>query len=60
MTDEHCPTPKKHPKHLCKLKKKGKLDELAKRSNSPTVFCEKCHAQGNLPEDVCHPRKRAD
>jgi hypothetical protein len=57
MSDDHCPTPKKHPKHLCKLKKKGKTDELAARSNAPTTTCDKCGAQGNIAEDVCHPHK---
>jgi len=56
MSSDQCPTPKKHPKHLCKLKKKGKLDELAARSNAPTVTCEKCGARGNRPADVCHPK----
>ncbi len=56
MSDDHCPTPKKHPKHLCKLKKKGKLDELAARSNAPSAKCDKCGAQGNVAEDVCHPK----
>ncbi len=55
MSDAHCPTPKKHPKHICKLKKKGKLDEIAARSSAPTAECAKCGALGNLPEDLCHP-----
>ncbi len=57
MSDDHCPTPKKHPKHLCKLKKKGKLDELAARSSAPTTSCIKCGTRGNIAEDVCHPEK---
>ena len=57
MSDDYCPTPTKHPKHLCKLKKKGRLEELATRSSNPTAACDKCGMQGNIAEDVCHPQK---
>ncbi|WP_020677147.1 hypothetical protein [Geopsychrobacter electrodiphilus] len=56
MSDDHCPTPKMHPKHLCKLKKLGQAEELRARNNTPTVTCDKCGARGNQPEDVCRPQ----
>ena len=56
MGDQDCPTPKKHPKHLCKLNKKGRKKEIAARSDAPQVRCDKCGLKANRAEDVCHPR----
>jgi len=53
---EACEAPKIHEMHLCKLRQKGLLEELGRRSDRPTVVCAKCGAQANSERDLCKPR----
>lgn len=41
---------------MCQLKAKGLMEEIDRRSNKPTVVCNKCGAKANLPEQVHNPR----
>lgn len=51
--DNGCWIPEKHPVHICKLFKKGLIDQL---SAKPTVACAKCGTRADLPESVCQPK----
>lgn len=53
---EECQTPRYHDMHLCKLLKKGLMEELDRRSSRPTVICSKCGARANEGRDLCQPR----
>lgn len=52
---DECWEPEKHPKHMCKLLKRGMMEEIDKRSTSPTVRCAKCSAEADMPAMVCQP-----
>jgi len=54
-TDKDCWKPEKHPAHMCKLLKKGQMEEYDRRSAKPTVRCAKCGAKAALAESVCQP-----
>lgn len=41
---------------MCQLKAKGFMEEIDRRSDKPTVVCNKCGAKANLPEQVHNPR----
>lgn len=41
---------------MCKLRKDGKLDEIALRELKPIVYCNKCRAESNDPSYLCNPR----
>lgn len=41
---------------ICKLNKDGKLEEIARLSVKPIVFCSKCRAQADSPSSLCNPR----
>lgn len=51
-----CWEPKKHPKHMCKLFKKGLMMEIDQHSANPTVTCAKCGAKADTPESVCQAK----
>ena len=51
-----CEVPELHDLHLCKLRQKGMMEELDRRSNRPTVVCSKCGAKANEERDLCQPR----
>ena len=53
---EWCETPRYHDLHMCKLRKKGLEEEIGRRSDRPTVVCEKCGAKANEKNDLCRPR----
>jgi hypothetical protein len=48
--------PMVHKQNICKLKKDGNLEEIAKLSAKPIVFCNKCKAQADNPSSLCNPR----
>jgi hypothetical protein len=54
--DKDCWKPEKHPRHMCKLLKKGLMEELDKQAMKPTVKCAKCGAKADQPEAVCQPK----
>lgn len=41
---------------ICQLKAKGLVEEIDRRSNKPTVVCNKCGAKANRPEQLHNPR----
>ena len=51
-----CWKPEKHPKHMCKLFKKGMMMEIDQHSANPTVACAKCGAKSDVSESVCQPK----
>ncbi len=51
-----CETPDYHDMHMCKLRKKGLMEEIDRRSANPTVVCNKCGARANENRDLCQPR----
>ncbi len=53
---KECETPNYHDMHMCKLQKKGLMEEIDRRSTNPTVTCNKCGAKANESRDLCQPR----
>lgn len=53
---DECETPKYHDMHMCKLRKKGLMEEIDRRSDRPAVVCAKCGARANEGRDLCQPR----
>jgi hypothetical protein len=53
---EQCPSPGKHPTHICKLREKGLMEEIDRLSARPTVICNKCRAKADSAEHLCNPR----
>jgi len=41
---------------ICQLRAKGLMEEIDRRSDKPTVICNKCGAKANQPEQVHNPR----
>lgn len=53
---ESCEKPDYHEMHMCKLLKKGYMEEIDRRSRRPTVVCAKCGAKADEGRDLCQPR----
>ena len=41
---------------ICQLRANGLMEEIDRRSDKPTVVCNKCGAKANLPEQLHNPR----
>lgn len=54
--DSRCEKPQYHDIHMCKLRKKGLMEEFDRRSDRPTAVCNKCGARANDQRDLCQPR----
>lgn len=49
----HCQDSKNHSNHMCSLKLQGRLDEVKKLSDQPTVECGHCGAKANSIQNIC-------
>ena len=56
VNKKQCPEALAHRTHMCQLKNKGMMEEIARRTAFPTVVCAKCGAEVNDAGYVCHPR----
>lgn len=54
--DNECWDIDKHPAHMCKLFKQGRMMEYDQSAENPTVACAKCGAKAHRAESVCQPR----
>lgn len=45
----------KHEQHICFLHSKGRVQEVEKLTDNPTVTCSICLVNANSPENVCSP-----
>jgi len=54
--EKECWKPAKHPKHMCKLYKKGLMMEYDEQAKNPTIACAKCGAKARVAEAVCQPK----
>ena len=52
---EDCQQPEEHPRHLCQLKRAGRVEEIARRSSRPAFICFNCGSQANRAVDLCNP-----
>ncbi len=50
-----CKNPTEHQLHLCQLKEKGLLEEIATRTSNPGYLCHNCNASANQADDLCNP-----
>jgi hypothetical protein len=50
-----CKNPTEYQLHLCQLKKKGLLEEIATRTSNPGYLCHNCNASANQADDLCNP-----
>lgn len=50
-----CQCGAKHSGHICMLKSKGLLDEVAHITDHPTVACFTCGTEANSADNVCVP-----
>jgi hypothetical protein len=50
-----CTCTEKHGGHMCVLKSKGLLQEVAALQTNPTVVCFICGEEANSAESVCSP-----
>lgn len=56
MTEKkECTCSGKHEGHLCVLRSKGLDDEIAARTDNPTVICFTCGSEANCADNVCVP-----
>ena len=55
----NCETPNDPALHMCKLRQKGLMEEIDRRSAHPTVACNKCGARANESRNLCQPRPYA-
>jgi len=55
-SQKDCEKPNYHDMHMCKLRQKGLMEEIDRRSATPTVICNKCGAKANQDRDLCQPR----
>ena len=53
---KHCPESLTHKTHMCQLKNKGMMEEIARRTSFRTVVCAKCGVEVNNADYVCYPR----
>ncbi|WP_026841414.1 hypothetical protein [Citrifermentans bremense] len=44
-----------HEHHICYLHSKGKVEEVEKLTDNPTVTCSICLVNANSPDNVCSP-----
>lgn len=54
-TKSCCNSEAEHQLHICQLKKKGLLEEVAARTDDPGYLCHNCNASANQAEDLCNP-----
>ena len=54
-TKSCCNNEAEHQLHICQLKKKGLLEEVAARTDDPGYLCHNCNASANQAEDLCNP-----
>ena len=54
--EKDCWKPDKHPRHMCKLYKKGLMMEYDEQAKNPEVSCARCGARANRAEAVCQPK----
>ena len=50
-----CSCVEKHGQHICYLHSKGKIQEVEKMTDNPTVTCSICLVNANSPDSVCLP-----
>lgn len=50
-----CRDPALHHMHLCKLKKRGLVEEIAARTAAPAFVCHNCGARADHDSDLCNP-----
>ncbi|MCM0081426.1 hypothetical protein L4X63_07475 [Geomonas sp. Red32] len=55
MSTETCRCGAKHTGHICMLKSKGLVEEIAHITDQPTVVCFTCGAEANTADNVCAP-----
>jgi hypothetical protein len=53
--DTACRCVEKHYSHLCVLRSKEKSGEIASKTNTPNVVCNKCGEEANSKDNVCLP-----
>lgn len=50
-----CECGETHQGHICVLKSKGLMKEVAHLTDQPTVVCFSCGTEANAAENVCEP-----